>query len=356
MNRLTIAGLLMATLALSACQEDNSQDAPPIRPVLSMVVRPTPADATRFTGNVESRYTSELGFEIAGRLTHRPVNVGDLVLAGQRLAEIDPLAYRLQARIADAELESAIAQQANAVTNEAREKTLLDQNISSQASFDSVRQARQSADASVASAKAKVAKSREQLANTVITSTFAGVVTAVSAEPGQTIQAGQTVVTLARPDVREAVVDVPDRIGRTLKVNAAFRVASQAHPSLTAMGHVREIAPSLDAATRTTRVRISLDNPPSGFRLGTVVTASISTPEVQALLIPPSAVFKRDGRTLVWIVANNGTVSTREVGLEPHGTLLRVTGGLSEGDRLVTAGVNSLAEGQQVKISDEVAQ
>lgn len=355
MSRAMAAGLLVTMLALSSCQDDKSEDADAIRPVLSMVVKSTPADATRFTGNVESRYISELGFEIAGRLTHRPVNVGDLVLAGQRLAEIDPLVYRLQTRIAEAELESALAQQANAIANEAREQRLLDQNITSRASFDATRQARQSADANVASAKAKVAKSREQLSNTVLTSTFAGVVTAVSAEPGQTIQAGQTVVTLARPDVREAVVDVPDRIGRTLKVNAAFLVASQAYPSLTVMGHVREIAPSLDAATRTTRVRISLDNPPTGFRLGTVVTASISVPEVQALLIPPSAVLRRDGKTLVWIVGENGSVATREVGLEPHGELLRVTSGLSEGERLVTAGVNSLAEGQQVKISDEVS-
>lgn len=279
------------------------------------------------------------------------------MLEGQTFAEeIDPLAYRLQVRIADAELASAVAQRDNAVTNEARESRSCSTRKSRPASFDAVRQARQSADANVASAKAKLAKSREQFANTVITSTFAGVVTAVNAEPGQTIQAGQTVVTLARPDVREAVVDVPDRIGRTLKVNAAFRVASQAQPSLAVMGYVREIAPSLDAATRTTRIRISLDNPPSGFRLGTVVTASISRPEVQALLIPPSAVFKRDGGTFVWIVAGNGTVSTRKVELEPNGASLRVTSGLSEGERLVTAGVNGLAEGQPVKIYDEVAQ
>lgn len=84
MSRLIISGLLVATLALSSCQENNSQEAPTIRPVLSMVVKSTPADVTRFTGSVESRYTSELGFEVAGRLTHRPVNVATLCWKGRR--------------------------------------------------------------------------------------------------------------------------------------------------------------------------------------------------------------------------------------------------------------------------------
>lgn len=357
MNRLmTVTGLLAATIALSSCQEDVASEPAGPRPVLSMVVAPTPADATRFTGSVELRYISELGFEVSGRLAQRPVNVGNLVTAGQRLAELDPLSYRLQLRIAEAELESAVAQRENATTNEAREKTLLDQNISSKASFEAVRQARELADASVASAQAKVAKAREQLANTVITSTFAGVVTEVSAEPGQTVQAGQTIVTVARPDVREAVVDIPERIGRGLSVNAAFSIASQALPSITVTGHVREIAPSLDAATRSVRIRITLDNPPAGFRLGTVVTATIAAPEQQNLLVPPSAVLTRDGKTFAWIVADNGTVATREIAVEPKGALMRVTTGLSPGERIVTAGVNSLAEGQKIKISDEVAQ
>ena len=350
------AALFAALVALAACQKDEEQEKAPLRPVLSMVLSPVAADATRFTGTIQSRYISEMGFQVAGRLIRRAVNVGDTVLSGQTLAELDPLAYQLQLRIARAELQSVEAQQQNAITNETREQKLFDQNISSKATLEAVQQARESADANVDSAKAKVAKARQQLDNTRIVSTFAGVVTEVKAEPGQIVQPGQTVVTLARPDVREAVVDVPERIGRTLKSGARFSVVSQARPSLTTSGHVREIAPLADASTRTLRVRISLDQPPAGFRLGTIVTATISVPTEETLLLPASAVFERDGKSRVWIVDGTGIVSSREVEVVEQGTALRVLKGLSPGDRVVTAGVHSLAEGQQVRTSQEAAE
>lgn len=357
MNKAFSTAAMVAALAvLAACQKNEDAEKASPRPVLFMVLSPVSADATRFTGTIQSRYISELGFQVVGRLVHRDVNVGDTVLSGQKLAELDPLAYQLQLRIAGAELQSAQAQQQNAITNENREKKLFDQNISSKASFEAVHQARESADANVDSARAKVAKAKEQLDNTKIISTFVGVVTEAKAEPGQIVQPGQTVVTLARPDVREAVVDVPERIGRTLKPGAKFGVVSQARPSLATTGYVREIAPLADATTRTLRVRISLDQPPSSFRLGTIITATISAPAEETLLLPPSAVFDRDGKSRAWIVSDKGIVSSREVEVAEQGPALRVVKGLSSGDRVVTAGVHSLAEGQQVRMDNEAAQ
>ena len=357
MNKMLCTSALVLSLAiLASCQKDEQQEETAPRPVLSTVMSPVTADATSFTGSIQSRYISELGFQVAGRLVRRDANVGDLVLAGQKLAQLDPLTYQLQLRIAEAELQSAVAQRENAVTNENREKTLSAKNVSSQVDLEAARQARESADANVDSAKAKVAKVREQLANTVITATFAGVVTEVKAEPGQIVQTGQTVLTLARPDVREAVVDVPERIGRALRIYTKFDVVSQARPTLKATGYVREIAPLADATTRTLRVRITLISPPPGFRLGTTVTATISTPPDKALLLPAAALLERDGKSLVWIVASAGTVSTREVAVTPQGSWVRVLKGLSPGDRVVTVGVHSLAEGQKVKVIDEAAQ
>ena len=94
---------------------------------------------------------------------------------------------------------------------------------------------------------------------------FDGVVTAVQAERGQVVQPGQTVVTVARPDIREAVVDLPESIGRDLRPGARFDVALQVDPSVRAAGSVREIAPQADPTTRTRRVRITLDQPAGEF-------------------------------------------------------------------------------------------
>ena len=66
--------------------------------------------------------------------------------------------------------------------------------------------------AAVVRARANLTKAREQLSYTKISADYAGVVTAIGAEVGQVVAPGQTVVTVARPDIREAVIDVADEI------------------------------------------------------------------------------------------------------------------------------------------------
>jgi len=214
-----------------------------------------------------------------------------------------------------------------------------------------------SAEASVTSARANIDKAEEQLGYTELRADFAGVVTATAAELGQVVQPGQMVVSVARPDIREAVVDLPESVGRDLRPEARFDVALQLDPSVQAAGSVREIAPQADPATRTRRVRITLDNPPESFRLGTTITATVTTQAVPGIELPVSALLERDGRTMVWVVdPTTKMVSTRDVTIVARdGSSVRVLNGLTRGTRVVTAGVNSLTPNQTVKIADEVS-
>ncbi|TGV64197.1 efflux transporter periplasmic adaptor subunit, partial [Mesorhizobium sp. M00.F.Ca.ET.158.01.1.1] len=101
---------------------------------------------------------------------------------------------------------------ANAAASEERQRQLLTSANTPQSVFDAAQQARKAAEASVERAKASLAKSQEQLGYARLFSDFDGVVTAVGAEVGQTVSPGQTIVTVARSDLREAVVDIPDRL------------------------------------------------------------------------------------------------------------------------------------------------
>lgn len=343
---LSVAGLL------AACQEKRPAEPPAPRPVLSVVVAPQTARVVGFAGTVEPRYRSDLGFRVLGRIIGRDVNVADLVKKGQRLAALDPVAYQLALRSAQADLASATAQLENATATEARQRRLREQNIAAEAQLDAARQARESAEAGVIRARANLDKAQEQLGYTELRADFDGVVTAVEAQLGQVIQPGQTIVSVARPDVREAVVDLPESIARALRPGARFEVALQLDPSVRTSGSVREIAPQADLTTRTLRVRITLDQPPQSFRLGTTITATVVTPAPVGIELPASSLLERDGRIMVWVVdPETLTVSTRDVTLAGrNGSLVRVLDGLDPGTRVVTAGVHSLTVGQQVKI------
>lgn len=348
---------LTAVGLLAACEEQHTE-APPPRPVLTVVAAPHAARTVGFAGTIEPRYTSDLGFRVLGRMISRDVNVGEDVKAGQQLAALDPLAFQLAVRSAQADLASAIAQLENAAATETRKRTLLEKDVATPAEFEAAEQARKSAAAAVTSARANLDKAKEQLAYAELRAPFDGVVTAVKAEPGQVVQPGETILRVARPDIREAVVDLPESIGRDLGPKARFDIALQLDPSVRAVGLVREIAPQADPATRTRRVKITLDNPPESFRLGTTVTATLTIQAAPAVQLPITALVEQQGRTRIWVVdPATGTVSTQDVTVAARdGSDIRVLDGLTPGTRVVAAGVSSLTQGQAVTIADEVFQ
>jgi RND family efflux transporter MFP subunit len=251
---------------------------------------------------------------------------------------------------------SGQAQLTNATAAENRQRTLFEKEATSKAAFETVEQTRAAAQASLVRAQANLTKAREQLGFAQLKAEFSGVVTAVGAEVGQIVSPGQMVVTVARPDIREAIIDVADDFAGSLRIGEAFTVRLQLDPSIHAEGKIREIAPQADPATRTRRVRITLDNPPETFRLGTTVTTAIASRHL-ALRLPASAILSRGGKTMVWLVdPSDSTVMLREIQSAPDDSGgVRVIAGLDAGARVVTAGVHSLAEGQKVRIDQEDA-
>src|ERR1700735_14885 len=271
---ITITGIFALTLATAGCKQETGTPEP-VRPVLTTVVEPTLPVSTVTAGSVEPRYTTNIGFRVLGRLISRPVNVGDLVEEGEILAAIDPTTLELAVQSARAELSRNKARLANATATEERKRTLIASDSTTKASLDDAEYARAGAQASVARAQANLTKALEQLGYAQLKAEFAGVVTAVSADVGQVVSPGQTVVTVARPDVREAVVDVGSDFPVALQPGS-FTVSLQLLPAIKVEGRIREIAPQPDDATRMRRIRIALIDPPASFRLGSTGTGTLS--------------------------------------------------------------------------------
>jgi RND family efflux transporter MFP subunit len=351
--QITIAFAIASALVLAGCKQEAKRPEP-IRPVLSIVLQPAASGGTAAIGTVQPRYEANLGFRVLGRLIARPVNVGDLVAKGQTIAAVDSTALELAVRSTKADLSKAQASLENATRAEDRKQILIKSDATTKQSLDDAEQLRAGAQATVARASAGLAKAIEQLGYAQLKAGFDGVVTAVSAEVGQVVPPGQGVATVARLDVREAVVDVGPDFPAPLTVGLPFTVGLQLMPAIQVQGRIREIAPQADQVTRMRRIRLSLDNAPESFRFGSTIMAKLSSAADPILRLPASAVLKQGDETFVWVVDEpTSTVSLHKVQISEDEPGIRVTGGINAGARIVTAGIHSLKPGQQVRIEQD---
>lgn len=350
------AVLALSLLSLAACQRpEEKPPADPVRPVLSMLVQAQSSPRLRLAGTIASQVQADLGFRLAGRLATRSIDVGDYVTAGQVVAELDPSSLELARRAAGADLNSAKAQLENAQGIEQRQRDLFESGTTTQASLELAELRLKLAQASVARAEGSLNKAQDQLGYAQLRAEFDGVGTAVYLDPGSDLMPGQPILTIARPELRDAIVDVPEGVAGTLADHAVFDVLLQLDPSIIAQGTLREIAPEADQATRTRRIKIGLLNPPPAFRIGTTVTVQTSISGEAKIEIPLSAVREIDGRSYVWVIdGDTNTVSQDEITIDRHsGDVAVVSEGLAAGTRIAVAGANSLVEGQEVLVMRE---
>jgi membrane fusion protein, multidrug efflux system len=348
-----IPGVALCLLATACSERDGNQASQRPRPVLSILVEPPTAKIFGpFTGTIQPRYQSSNGFQIPGRIVTRNANVGDPVKAGQILASLDPRLPQFSLNSAQAEVANARATLINAQATEDRKRQLLATGSggTTQAQVDDAIASRQTAEAALGQVLANLKKAKEQVGYTQLRAEYDGVIFSWDAEVGQIVSAGQAVVTIARPDIREAVFDVPAELIGQMRRDAALTVSLLMDNAVSTSGKIREITPLAEASTRTQRVRLRLDHPPEAFRLGTTVTVTQSQRIGPIVQIPAAAVLHNNGRAQVWIVTPSDTVELREIVIaRQEDDVVQVSKGLAAGDRVATAGIHSLSIGQRVR-------
>lgn len=350
MNLLRFGVLLSIGLNLAGCNSDAPSPVPP-RPVLTTTIALISTETFGpFLGTVEPRYQTQLGFQTSGRMIERDVNVGDLVRKGQRLAALGATIAQFGLARAEADVNDAQAQFAYAQGILNRQKILVANDNAPQVAMDNATAQLETAKARVDQAKAALVVAEKQMDYTVLTANFDGVVTAWSAEVGQYVSVGQAVVTIARPDVRDAVVDIPDDLIGGVTPGMEFTARLEASPEISCKSRVREIDPLADPITRAHRVRLTLEDPGAAFRLGTTVTIAREQAIPSKILVPAAAVLSDGSGRYVWVLAENGqSVTRRKIGVAGNeGDSIIVQSGLATGDRIVIVGVHSLRDGQAV--------
>ncbi|MBY8959825.1 efflux RND transporter periplasmic adaptor subunit [Pseudomonas sp. B21-051] len=348
-------GLLSIGVLLAACSKSEPPPEP-VRPVLSIKVQALNEETLgRFAGSIQARYESNTGFRVGGRIASRNVDVGAEVQKGTLLATLDPSDQQNQLRSAQGDLAKVQAQLINAQANARRQQALFDRGVGAQAQLDIATTDLKTTQASLDQARAAVNQSQDQLGYTELRADHKAVVTAWNAEAGQVVTAGQQVVTLAQPDIKEAVIDLPDTLVDEIPSDVVFLVAGQLDPSINTTATIREIEPQAQSATRTRRARLTLANTPDGFRLGTAISVTLSSAIKPRIELPATALQETDGKTRIWVIdTQSKTVAPRDVSVisRTDGTVV-LAGGVKSGEQVVTAGVNSLKPGQAVKLDED---
>jgi RND family efflux transporter MFP subunit len=355
MKRLLLLSACLIPM-LAACKDKElAETEPDVQHVLAVTAGFDHRSLSSFTGTIEPRTRTSLGFRILGRIVEQNASLGAQVRKGDVLARIDPVALALGVRAAEAEIGIAEARLANADATARRVRILVGRNVASQAQIELAEEALATAQAGLENARARLAKAKEQLGYAVLVAEFDCVVTAVPADVGQVVTPGQPVVAVAGSDQREAVVDVPDHLARSFTPGEPFQVALQAGSRMVATGSLREIAPQSDAATRTRRLRITLGAARGSFRLGTTVAVTPERRRASRIELPASGLIERDGKQMVWVIDPvSSRVSLCAVTVAARSdSSIEVADGLASGSQVVVAGVHGLKPGQTVRISQE---
>ena len=349
---LAAATLILLALTAAGCGA-KTPPAPEPRPVRTITIqRGAGGELASLTGQIRAKDEASLAFRLDGRMLERLVNLGDVVTGGQVVARLDPQNQQNALTQAEANLASMNAVETQARLTFERQKQLLAQGWTTRAKFDDTQQALLGAQGQVEAAQAQVRIAQDQLSYTTLVADGPGAITAVGAQPGEVVHAGQMIVQLARQGGIDAVFDVPEELIRTGPRDPVVEIALSDDPQVTATGRVREIAPQADPVTRTFQVKVGITNPPDTMRLGATVIGRVKLTAPLGVELPASTLTEANGRPAVWIVdATSKTVSLRSVEVtrfDPDTVV--VSQGLENGEVVVTAGVQVLRPGQKVRL------
>ncbi|CVD28848.1 MULTISPECIES: efflux RND transporter periplasmic adaptor subunit [Serratia] len=341
---------------LAGCDDKAKTQEVPTRSVRTLVVdNPVGGVLIKHTGEIRPHEESQLSFRIDGRILSRPVDVGDKLKAGQTIATLEPRNNENQVRSAQAELAGAVSSERLAALNFRRLQSLIKTGAIAQAQVDEARVNLEVAAARRVSAQSNLKIAQEQLGYTRLVAPADGVVTSVKLNPGQTVSAGQGVVTLSLNQGVDAVFDVPEAILYSNLSDNKVKIALLSDPSVVTEGVIRDVNPQADKQTRTWRVRVSLPNPPEKMALGATVQGSIVIPGQAAFVLPASAMTRDGADPAVLIVQPDTlTLALRKVNVTRYSSEdVFIADGLKPGDKVVIAGVSKLRPGEKVSLEDK---
>jgi multidrug efflux system membrane fusion protein len=344
--------LFSPLLVLLGCEKPQEPPAAP-RPALVMTVQASHhVIASGIVGEIKPRFTSAQGFRVTGKIIGRLVEVGAQVKKGQILVKLDSTDANLavqanQANIAAAEADLALAQ-----ANLERQRQLKEKKFISAAALDQYETAAKAAQARVQQSKAQTQVAGNQSRYNILMADRDGIVTSIRAEPGQVVEAGEVIVEVMDPKTLEVQIPVPESRMSQLSLKSEANMRLWVNRDKNYAVAVREISPAADPVTRTFLVKLDIQGLDAEVRPGMTATVYFrqTASADDTVLVPSTAIMAVQQQPIIWIVDAQNRVHAKNVEVASYredGVLLK--SGVTLGDKIVTAGVQALVEGQVIR-------
>ncbi len=333
--------LVLSVIFLAACGSKN-EEAKTEQPrfvKVENVVDQQQQEKLVFNGSVKEKSLISVSFRVGGPLVKVNVNSGDFVRKGQLIAVIDKRDYEIQVQTTKAQYEQLSGEYK-------RYKELFEKNKIPANTYEKI-------ESGYLMAKSAYDNALNQLKDTELRAPISGYIHEKLVETHQTVGAGMPIVSILDLSQIEVVVSVPENQLLKVKYCKQYFVdvknagVSQQEVSLLSIGEKTQ-------GDGLYEVKFKMNNAEIGnVYPGMTAEITIYCPdETQGITIPSSAVFNKKGKDFVWIYnAKTGKINAQQVmvsKLKSNGKV-EILSGLSQSDRIVTAGATFLQEGQHVQ-------
>jgi RND family efflux transporter MFP subunit len=303
-------------------------------------------------GTLQGAVQAPIAARAAGYVKSWSKDIGSRVEKGDVLAVIEAPELDQQVSQAVAAREQTASTLTLAESTVARWEALRKKDVVSQQDLDERRSTVAQARANVAAADANLQRLRQLEDFKRVTAPFAGVITKRNIDVGDLIDtSGRALFLLSQTDPLRVYVNVPQSYANLVKMGEPVTVTQAELQNQNFKGQVTRTSASIDTATRTMQIEVSLPNRDGALLPGAYVQVSVPLQGGSTLTIPSNALLFRGEGTRVAVVDAQGRISLHAVTLgRNNGATVEVTGGLQGTDRLVLNPPDSLTDGDVVTL------
>ena len=313
-------------------------------------------------GTATALRTATIKPRVDGQLQSVLFTEGQLVKAGDAIAQIDPVSFQVQLAQAEGQLARDAAMLNNARLDLERYRTLLAQDSIATQQVDQQASQVKQLEGTVKIDQAQVDNAKLQLSYTHITAPIPGRLGLRQVDPGNMVHGSDPngIAVITQVDPITVLFTIPqDNLPRVLaRLAAGDKPAVEAwdrdQKNLLTKGLLITTDNQIDVATGTVKLKAQFPNGDNKLFPNQFVNVRMVVDVRKGVVVVPSAAIQRGNQgNVVYVVKDDNTVTLRTVQTGPtEGNLTAVESGLAAGERVITDGVDRVREGQKVEVTE----